>query len=61
MNEDWKPTARLRLVNRSPPPGTEVAPGWKLRILQQWFAPDVPSYMLGDEGEWRDIPVGDET
>jgi hypothetical protein len=28
------------------------------RILQQWFAPDLPKYMVDPRiGEWRDIPM----
>ena len=55
-NHDWRPTARLRWVRRAPqyddPRGA--------MILQQWHAPDVPGYMRGSEGEWRDVPVESE-
>jgi hypothetical protein len=46
MNGDWKPTAKLRWVNG--PTGA---------VLQQWYAPDVPAYMIGNEGEWRVVPT----
>ena len=54
---DLAPTARLRWVERTPDLG--VVPAH--RVLQQWFAADVPSYMRTmAEGEWRDVPVGVE-
>jgi hypothetical protein len=30
-----------------------------MQVLQQWWAADVPSYMRGNEGEWRDVLVED--
>jgi hypothetical protein len=51
MNGDWKPTGKLRWIVRRPE---------GITVLQCWWAPDVPSYMLGTEGEWRDVPLEDE-
>ena len=52
----WKPTSRLRWV-RMRVPGIEATQ----LLLQQWFAPDVPSYMIvPTEGEWRDVSTEDE-
>ena len=48
-----KPTTKMRWITRE---------GAQYRILQQWWAPDVPSYMVDPtEGEWRDVPVQEET
>jgi len=47
---DWKPTGELRFVEKE-------SDGQKLRILQQRWAPDVPSYMISGEGEWREVPL----
>jgi hypothetical protein len=53
---DLAPTARLRFVER-----TVEREGKKsattVRILQQFWALDVPSYMRGKEGQWRDVPL----
>jgi len=61
-NEDWVQTAKLRFVHRvieSQP--AKLSAVTKL-ILQQWFAADVPGYMKNHaEGEWRDVPVEEET
>jgi hypothetical protein len=57
------PTARLRFVRRY---GNETDPtiiptATPRYILQQWFAADVPGYMIDPtEGEWRDVPVEGE-
>lgn len=49
---DLAPTARLRWVERM------VEEVFTERVLQQWWAPDVPGYMVrSDAGEWRDVPV----
>ena len=66
---DLAPTARLRWVEREVP-ATELSEGGgavtlrgmtQWRVLQQWWAADVPSYMRATaEGEWRDVPVGVE-
>jgi hypothetical protein len=51
------PTARLRFIEREGLTGLETP----ARILQQWFAPDMPGYMRDPNvGEWRDVPVGIE-
>jgi hypothetical protein len=66
MNE-WKPTATLRFVEREVKrEKIQNAPEiWSMstvRILQQWFAPDVPAYMVDPtQGEWRDIVIEKET
>ena len=57
-NEDWVPTPRLRFVKRREIADIDAP---IVRILQQWFAADVPGYMRRDaEGEWRDVPVESE-
>jgi hypothetical protein len=54
MNGDWKPTGKLRFVERRDADGVT-------RILQQFIAPDVPSYLMNDrEGKWVDVPVETE-
>jgi hypothetical protein len=45
------PTARICWVTRPGPRGTAV------KVLVQWFAPDVPTYMQNGQGEWRDVPT----
>ncbi len=57
--ESYEATPRLRFVERLPPPEyVEVGLTNKHRILQQWFAPPMPSYMRDPKvGEWRDIPL----
>ena len=51
MNGDWKPTGKLRFVERRDADGVT-------RILQQFIAPDVPSYLMNDrDGKWVDVPV----
>lgn len=62
-SSDWKPTTRLRFVEREGEP--VLGEDEKLRatvryVLQQWHAPDLPAYMRGAEGEWRDVPVKSE-
>jgi hypothetical protein len=64
VSDDWKPTTRLRFVERGADliggasvhgaPTSTVVPR---KILQQWFAPDMPAYMQSGEGEWRDVEV----
>ena len=63
-NDNWAPTARLRFVERGidivQGPVTDAGPTSSIvprRILQQWFAPDLPRYMSSGEGEWRDVPL----
>jgi hypothetical protein len=49
-NGDWKPTARLRWEERRQ--GDAIP----YRVLQVWWAPDVPAYMVDPVvGEWRDV------
>jgi hypothetical protein len=56
----WRPTARLRFVERPLAEYGEEHRG--ARILQQWWGPELPSYMRDDSvGEWRDIPMGVES
>lgn len=53
MSADWVPTARLRWERR------EIFgdPVNTTRVLQQWYAADVPGYLRRTaEGEWRDVP-----
>lgn len=58
MSADWKPTPRLRWTLRTTTVQDDpTRPAYTTRILQQWYAPDVPAYMRGSEGEWRDVPV----
>jgi len=60
MKGDLVPTAKLRFVSRAVPPDTDGGTASIARILQQWWAPDVPAYMVDDaQGEWRDIPFVD--
>jgi hypothetical protein len=55
--EGWAPTARLRLERRVMGGVGEGATRWYDYVLQQWHAPDVPGYLRGGEGEWRDVPI----
>lgn len=64
---DWAPTARLRFVMRTPVAVSksqqkrfDVAGPISMRVLQQWYAPDIEEYMRGKEGEWRDVVVEEE-
>ena len=53
------PTTRLRFVERLPDAGQPAGP--VRRILQQYFAEDMPGYMRDHaKGEWRDVEVGVE-
>lgn len=59
---DLQPTAKLRWVNRvvqqDPKTGSIMVRQYG---LQQWWAPDVPSYMVdATQGEWRDVPTESE-
>jgi hypothetical protein len=59
--DTWAPTAKLRFVERIPVDPANPIPLHSVRILQQWWAEDVPGYMrAGAQGEWRDVPVGVE-
>ncbi len=59
---DLAPTPRLRFVERTidvdiVDPGQDMG-ARTVRILQQWFAENVPAYMRDDAaGEWRDVEV----
>ena len=54
------PTTRLRFVKRDVP--TEPGVARELRILQQWWAEDMPGYMRSQaRGEWRDVPLETES
>jgi len=63
----WIPTARIRYVSRE---GAPVLVDPKRKIysegptvfaLQQWWAPNVPAYMIDPtQGEWRDVAVEQE-
>jgi hypothetical protein len=61
--DNFKPTARLRFVLRKPVSENSCdLNAMPVRILQQWFAPNVPAYMVDPtQGEWRDIPLESET
>ena len=63
-NGEMAPTAKLRFVERRPPsdPVDGPAGGPPRRILQQWWAPSVPSYMVDpSQGQWVDVPLGIES
>jgi hypothetical protein len=61
-NSDWVPTARLRFVKREIPGVEGGVPAYTLRILQQYWAQDVPGYMRKSaEGGWRDVEIEEET
>jgi hypothetical protein len=52
-----KPTPKLRFVQRALPDDTTHC----LRILQQYWSEDLPSYMADEsKGEWRDVPMEQE-
>jgi hypothetical protein len=59
-----RPTANLRFVDRVVPIDSVDGPASPpvRRILQQWWAEDMPAYMRNvARGEWRDIPLVSET
>jgi hypothetical protein len=60
--DNLAPTARLRFVLRTPLDAAACSlNAMPERILQQWWAEDVPGYMRrGAQGEWRDVEVGVE-
>lgn len=59
MNE-YQPTAKLRWVNGFLPNGDGLSQR-EVRVLQQWWAPNVPTYMVDpSQGEWRDVEVASE-
>jgi hypothetical protein len=50
---DLAPTSKLRFVERDSSLDAENAQ--TIRILQQFWAPDLPPFMRGKDGEWRDV------
>ena len=52
---DFAPTSKLRFVERETSLDAENAQ--TMRVLQQWWAPDLPAFMRGGEGEWRDVEM----
>jgi hypothetical protein len=61
MNDDWQPTTRLRFVNYTSPLNASPVSGAR-KILQQWWAPNMPAYMQDPTvGEWRDVPLMEES
>lgn len=61
---NFTPTPKLRFVERQIPvdPIDGPASGPPRRILQQYWAEDLPSYMRDTaKGEWRDVPIGIES
>jgi hypothetical protein len=56
MNQHWRPTPRLRFVER--PASLDAENARTIKILQQWHGPELPAYMRDDTtGEWRDVPL----
>jgi len=54
------PTARLRFVVRADVVRADVVDVEASlgRVLQQWWAPDLPGYMADPAvGEWREVPT----
>jgi hypothetical protein len=48
------PTPRLRWRVQRAPKGSRTP----VPVLEQWWAPDVPSYMItAGQGEWRAVEV----
>jgi hypothetical protein len=55
------PTSRLRFVTRTIAAETVFKGEHTVLILQQWWGPNVPSYMVDPSvGEWRDVPLTEE-
>jgi hypothetical protein len=50
---DFAPTTKLRFIEKESSLDAENAQ--TIRVLQQWWAPDVPEFMRGRDGEWRDV------
>ena len=67
MTTAYKPTTRLRFIEREVKGNIAVSRNsdgsemWSVkteRVLQQWFGPDMPSYMADPTvGEWCDVPL----
>ena len=52
------PTNRLRFVER--PMFAPDGPPF-VRVLQQWWEPEHQEFNAGKTGEWRDVPLEEET
>ena len=51
---EYVPTTRLRWIERAASLDSENSD--TVRVLQQYFAEDMPGYMRNDaKGEWRDV------
>ena len=62
MSEKFIPTARLRFVKRAHEFQSMDPTMPMQRILQQWWAEDMPSYMRDKAlGEWRDVELTEES
>lgn len=60
-HENYEPTPRLRFVEKDVPDHPGALSGTRRRILQQWWAEDMPAYMRDRaRGEWRDVPLETE-
>jgi len=59
---DLRPTPRLRWVQIKPVPDSRFGLAQvDFKMLQQWWAEDMPSYMRDQaKGEWRDVPTESE-
>lgn len=54
MTDKYVPTTRLRWIDRAASLDAENAS--TVKVLQQYFAEDLPGYMRNDaKGEWRDV------
>lgn len=61
MKGDLAPTARLRFVERAMQRPLGKTPAATVRVLQQYWAPDVAEYMRSPgDGVWWDVPVESE-
>jgi hypothetical protein len=57
----YEPTTRLRFVERAVPEAVSVNGTPTIRVLQQYWAEEMPAYMRDNaKGEWRDVPTGVE-
>jgi hypothetical protein len=56
VKETYKPTARLRFIER--PMSMDAENCATQKVLQQWWGVELPAYMRDDSvGEWRDVPT----
>ena len=54
MMDNYVPTTRLRFIERAASLDAENSA--TLKVLQQYFAEDLPGYMRSEaKGEWRDV------